>query len=111
MHRSFLHRILNKNLKLHCDKIQLMQDSIPNDSFQRLEFVKQAIERLQTFSNILLSDEGHFHLNVHVNKQYCRYWNATNPKCKHPKLLHAPLLLHVVAAVTFLKMKEDLYLQ
>jgi len=89
VHRSSLHRILHKDLKLHPYKIQLVQELKPQDAIQRLEFVNQAIERLQTF-NILFSDEANFHLNGHVNKQNCRYWSAINPKCKHQKPLHSP---------------------
>lgn len=90
VHRSSLCRILHKDLKLHPYKIQLVQELKPQDAGQRLDFVNQMIERFPTFTNILFSDEAHFHLNGHVNKQNCRYWSATNPKQKHQKPLHSP---------------------
>lgn len=88
--RSSLHRILRKDLKLHPYKIQLVQELKPQDAGQRLQFVNQVTARFATFNNILFSDEAHFHLNGHVNKQNCRYWSATNPKHKHQKPLHSP---------------------
>lgn len=48
------------------------------------------LERFPTLNNILFSDEAHFHLNGHVNKQNCRYWAEENPKSKHQKPLHSP---------------------
>lgn len=41
-------------------------------------------------TNILFSDEAHFHLNGHVNKQNWNYWSATNPKQKHQTPLNSP---------------------
>jgi len=90
VHRSTVHRILHKDLKMHPYKIQLVQELKPQDANQRLDFVNLAIERFSTFTNILFSDEAHFHLNGNVNKQNCRYWSATNPKRKHQKPLHSP---------------------
>lgn len=90
VHRSSLHRIMHKDLNLHPYKIQLVQELKPQDASQRLNFVNQLFEQLSTFTNILFSDEAHFHLNGHVNKQNCRYWCATNPKRKHQKPLHSP---------------------
>lgn len=52
VHRSSLHRILHKDLKLHPYKIQLVQESKSQDAMQRLNFVNQAIERFSTFTNI-----------------------------------------------------------
>lgn len=48
------------------------------------------LERFPTFNNIFFSDEAHFHLNGHVNRQNCRYWSNTNPQLKHQKPLHSP---------------------
>lgn len=90
VHRSSLHRILRKDLKLQPYKIQLVQELKPQDPIQRLEFVNKITERLQTFTNIIFSDEAHFHLNGHVNRQNCRYWSTTNPKRKHQRPLHSP---------------------
>lgn len=59
-----------------------MQELKPND--------ETMFERFRSFNNILFSDEAHFHLNGHVNKQNCRYWAAENPRAKHQKPLHSP---------------------
>jgi len=82
--------ILHKDLKPHPYKIQLGQELKPQDSVNRLQFVNQVTERFSTFNNIWFSDDAHFHLNGHVNKQNCRYWSATNSKRKHQKPLRSP---------------------
>lgn len=88
--RTSLRRILLKDLKLHPYKIQLVQELQPNDPILRRAFVKTMLERFRSFNNILFSDEAHFHINGHVNKQNCRYWAAENPRAKHEKPLHSP---------------------
>lgn len=66
----------------------MTEESKSQDATQRLEFVNQAIDCFSMSTNILFSDKAHCHLNGHLSKQSCRFWNATNPKCKHPKPLH-----------------------
>lgn len=88
--RTSLRRILAKDLKLHPYKIQLVQELKPDDLNLRRVFVETMLERFRSFNNILFSDEAHFHLNGHVNKQNCRYWAAANPRSKHQKPLHSP---------------------
>lgn len=88
--RTSLRRILVKDLKLHPYKIQLVQELKPNDHNLRRIFAQTMLERFPTLNNILFSDEAHFHLNGHVNKQNCRYWATENPKSKHQKPLHSP---------------------
>ena len=50
------------------------------------------LERFRTVNPIFWSDETHFHLNGHVNKQNCRYWSprTRNPRLKHQKSSHCP---------------------
>jgi hypothetical protein len=88
--RTSLNRILHKDLHLHPYKIQIVQALKPNDPAQRLQFANEVLERFTSFNNIFFSDEAHFHLNGHVNRQNCRYWSDTNPDLKHQKPLHSP---------------------
>ncbi|CAK1590500.1 unnamed protein product [Parnassius mnemosyne] len=48
------------------------------------------LNRFTSFNNVLFSDEAHFPINGHVNKQNCRYWSCKNPNRKHQKPLHSP---------------------
>ncbi|XP_048484480.1 uncharacterized protein LOC125490157 [Plutella xylostella] len=88
--RTSVRRILKLDLKLHPYKIQLVQELKPNDLNLRKLFAETMLERFKSFNNILFSDEAHFHLNGHVNKQNCRYWSTENPKAKHERPLHSP---------------------
>ncbi|XP_069359553.1 histone-lysine N-methyltransferase SETMAR-like [Maniola hyperantus] len=88
--RTSLRRILKLDLKLHPYKIQLVQELNPNDLNLRKSYAETMLTRFSNFHNILFSDEAHFHLNGHVNKQNCRYWSSENPKAKHERPLHSP---------------------
>jgi len=68
----------------------MVQQLKPQDYAHRLQFANEMLERFASFNNIFFSDEAHFHLNGHVNRQNCRYWSDTNPKLKHQKPLHSP---------------------
>ncbi|CAH1989820.1 unnamed protein product [Acanthoscelides obtectus] len=82
--------MLRKDLRLHAYKIQLVQELKDNDAIQRLNFANEMLNRFSSLNNVLFSDEAHFHLNGHVNKQNCRYWSPENPRRKHQKPLHSP---------------------
>lgn len=88
--RTSLIRILHKDLHFHPYKIQMVQELKPQDRAHRLQFANDMLEKFTNFNNIFFSDEAHFHLNGHVNRQNCRYWSDTNPKLKHQKPLHSP---------------------
>lgn len=85
MSRISLRRILTKDLILHSYKIQFVQALNPNGHNLRCGFVEAMLEHFQSFKHVLVSDEVHFHLNGHVNKQNYRCWAATNPHFKHQK--------------------------
>ena len=89
MPRRTLNRVLHKDLYLHPHKIEMVQELNSQDRAQRLQFANEMLERFTNF-NIFFSDEAHFHLNEHLNRQNCRYWSGTNPTLKHQKPLHSP---------------------
>ena len=90
--RAIIHEILKKDLKFHPFKIQIVQQLQENDFVSRKNFCEMMLERFRTVNSIFWSDEAHFHLNGHVNKQNCRYWSprSHNPRLKHQKPLHCP---------------------
>ena len=82
--RSTIHNILRKDLKKFQYKIQIKQKIKAADKRARIVFcnwVSEQIEQEPLFlSNIWSSDEAHFHLSGHVNKQNMRFWGSENPK-------------------------------
>ncbi|CAK1579832.1 unnamed protein product [Parnassius mnemosyne] len=88
--RTSLQRILKKDLHLHPYKIQLVQELKDTDTIHRLNFANEMLNRFTSFNNVFFSDEAHFHINGHVNKQNYRYWSCENPNRKHQKPLHSP---------------------
>ncbi len=92
--RESVRNILNKKLKLFPYKIQIVQ-KIPENSIQkRLEFCHKMLGKLANNSdflkNIWFTDESHFYLDGHCNKQNMRYWGTQKPenyieKSAHPK--------------------------
>lgn len=92
--RAIIHEILKKDLKFHPLKIQIVQELKESDFVSRKKNCEMMLERFRTVNSIFWSDEAHFHLNGHVNKQNCRYWSprSHNPRLKHQKPLHCPRL-------------------
>lgn len=90
--KTIVHEILQEDLKFHPFKIQLVQELKENDFNLRKNFCETMLERFRTVNCIFWSDEAHFHLNGHVNKQNCRYWapRKRNPRLKHQRPLHCP---------------------
>ncbi len=92
--RESVRKTLNKKLKLFPYKIQIMQ-KIPENSIQkRLEFCHKMLEKLGNnfdfLKNIWFTDESHFYLDGHCNKQNMRFWGTQKPenyieKSAHPK--------------------------
>lgn len=71
-------------------KFQLVQELKPADHLHRRRFVEFIQEQAAGFSEkIFFSDEAHFYLSGHVNKQNCRIWASENPKAIVQKPLHA----------------------
>lgn len=89
--RTTLHRILHKDLGLKAYKVQLTQQLMPTDHQQRRVFAEWVIEMHQAnqefHRQIIMSDEAHFNLGGHVNKQNCRIWGSENPR----KIIEKPI--------------------
>lgn len=87
-----LQRILKKNLHLFPYKILLVQKLLLRDHNQRLEYSNAIVNLQKKFDNfsekIMMSDEAHFYLSGHVNKQNYRFWASENPRVFHETPLH-----------------------
>ncbi|GFU64536.1 histone-lysine N-methyltransferase SETMAR [Trichonephila clavipes] len=63
-----------------------------NDHKPRRRFIEWAQNEIAVVPDfhkrILLSDEAHFWLNGHVNKQNCRIWSEANPQVYVETPLH-----------------------
>lgn len=92
--RTTLRRIISEDLNMHPYKIQLTQELLPADRPKRLEFCVRMLDMLDQklidLEDVFFSDEAHFHLNGHVNKQNMRYYGTENPRITHPIPLHSP---------------------
>jgi hypothetical protein len=90
--RSSVHRILRRDLKKYPYKIQIKQKIKTADRRARQEFcnwISKEIDQKSSFlNNIWFSDEAHFHLSGHVNKQNMRFWGTQNPHEIEEKPLH-----------------------
>ena len=82
MCRESVCRILTLDLNFRPYKLQIVQLR-ENDYQLRLAFCQQMITNINKdddfLSELLMSDETHFHLTNYVNKQNYRYWADTNP--------------------------------
>lgn len=86
-------RMLHMDLHFHPFKMQVVQQLLPRDLNQRMEFCTKFLEMIeaqpQFLSHFIMSDEAHFHLSGYVNKQNFRYWAQENPRLLHQHPLHS----------------------
>lgn len=77
-------RILRRELKKFAYKIQLKQAQTPKNRQERVDFSNKMSDHMEAdpefLKSIIFSDEAHFHLNGHVNRQNCRFWASENPR-------------------------------
>ena len=81
----------NLILRYYLYKLQFVQMLLPYDFETRHRFSLQFLTHLQVnskwSSNILWTDQAHFHLDCSVNTHNCRIWKPENPSL----ILHVPL--------------------
>lgn len=81
--RTSMQRILKTKLKLFPYKIQMFQQLTAFDMQRRVEFADRMLGMMSDGSirteRIWFSDEAHFWLNGHVNKQNHHFWARENP--------------------------------
>ncbi|KAF2360319.1 Protein of unknown function DUF4817 [Trinorchestia longiramus] len=102
MSRRYLPRILKEDLKYHPYKIQLTQELQLMDYQKRLDFAQKVLQLADDenfITNLIMTDEAHFHLNGEVNKQNCRIWVSENPREIHEHPVH-PLKVTVWCGIT-----------
>jgi hypothetical protein len=85
--------MLHEDLHFHQFKIQIVQELIPRDLKQWVQFCRNLLQMVdanpQFFNHLIMTDEAHFHLNGYVNKQNFRYWAPENPCLLHQAPLHS----------------------
>lgn len=74
-------------------KIQLTQQLLPQDHSRRRTYANMILQFVMNdpdfHKKILMSDEAHFHLHGHVNKQNSRFWATENPQLICDSPLHS----------------------
>lgn len=102
MSRRSLQRILHM-LHLFPYKMQLVHELKPNDAQERIQYSRRfqelCLENNEFIHKLIMSDEAHFHLNGHVNKQNCRIWGSENPRIIVEDQMH-PLRCTVWCGIT-----------
>ncbi len=72
----------------------------------RLEYSRALLELADQhhafITNLMMTDEAHFHLSGFVNKQNCRFWASENSRVIYPRPLH-PLRVTVWCGITAAK--------
>ena len=78
-----MRRIIHDDLKLFPYKVQILQAQTQANKTERYEFGQKINERIendpQLLDCLLFSDEAHFHLSGHVNRQNFRFWATEQP--------------------------------
>ncbi len=81
--KSSLHRIVKEELHLYPYKIQMLHTLTLFSKQRRLAFAVNfrayLADHPSALPHIWFSDEAHFWLSGHVNKQNCRIWSEENP--------------------------------
>ena len=76
-------RVIHNDLKLFPYKVQILQKQADTNKEERSEFCQTINERIENkpgdLGLIVFSDEVHFHLSGHVNKQNMRFLASQQP--------------------------------
>ena len=81
--RTTVQRIIHNDFKLFPYKVKILQKQTDANKEERSEFCQTISERIENnpgdLGLILFSEEAHFHLSGHVNKQNMRFWASQQP--------------------------------
>ena len=81
--RTTVQRIIHNDLKLFPYKVQILQKQTDANKEERSELCQTINERIENnpgdLGLILFSDQTHFRLSGHVNKQNMRFWASQQP--------------------------------
>lgn len=81
--QSTIVKVLNKRLKLHAYKIQLLHNIKEDDKPRRYNFAVEILNKVEEDNDflrkVIFSDEATFHVNGVVNRHNCRIWGSENP--------------------------------
>ena len=81
-------RILHRDLNFHPYKVAVVQELKSQDYRNRERLCKEILREVSPQDCTILTDEAHFHLVAHPNKQNWRYWAEDNPLIIHEQPLH-----------------------
>ena len=91
MSKSSLQRLLRRDFSFHPYKVHVLQEQSEANKTDRLQFARKTNRKLLNepdFLNLVLfSDETHFHLSGHVNRQNFRCWSPCKPNDHQEKPL------------------------
>ena len=81
--RTTVRRIMHRDIHLFPYKIQILQAQTAANKEERRTFCVNIRKRIEDHPTLLdlifFSDEAHFHLSGHVNKQNIRCWTQAQP--------------------------------
>ena len=80
---STVHKVLHKNLRLHANKVQMLQALQPNYIPRRKEFAVNMLQRISEdeafLKRVRFSNEATFHVSRKLNKHNVRIWGSEHP--------------------------------
>jgi Helix-turn-helix domain (DUF4817) len=91
--QSTVHKIVTQHLQMYPYKFHLVHQLSERDKVNRTEFCQKLLNQcaadVNWLSNILFTDEAHFHLNGAVNTHNMRIWSCENPNEVIEQPLHS----------------------
>lgn len=92
--QSTVNKILNKKLRLHAYKVQILHHLQPDDCPRRAAFATEILQRIENdneyLQRVCFSDEATFHTSGKVNRHNVRIWGSENPNFTREEIRDSP---------------------